>query len=466
MKYTLGLPTFFAAATALSLVACGGGDDGGDDDLPPLFEPQPECSGDSITPYAGTNTSVISFLEIGDLQDGLDLDLDGDPDNKLAAVGAVAREPIEDALAQYDLLIPMEFFDLDGGATDACVKFALYLGVYKHDNDEDGEDTAVDGGDCDDTNGAVPTAEIPGNRIDDDCDGIADEVDDGSGGQVPPDDTEDLDGDGVTLGQGDCDDSVETGAAVTPGTPEICGDGRDNDCDGVADRGSSSAEACDPFDASPDAFDLDPLSFDEAGDPLITFTNGRIEGGKLYAGPSLFQVSIPVIDDFSLELRITGAQIIADVVVEGDTVRLENGQLGGVLDVRTMDELRGLTVDEIMLTPEDSLLDAAFGNVLGALLALPTLPPTAARAGCRTPDIDVDRDGLEAFCDSDTTDMIKTIDLCVDGDGTEIWDEVDAQGVVTMHCTQALDADGVPRFRDGVSVELNFATTAAILNAP
>lgn len=466
MKYRFDFTTLMAAALALPLVACGGDDPAGDDDLPDLFEPQPACEGDEIVPFAGQNQSVISFLEIGDLQDGLDLDGDGDPDNKLAAVGSVAREAIEDALTEYDLLIPLEFFDLDGGAADECVKFSLYLGIYKQDADADGADTAVEDGDCDDTSNARPAAEIAGNRIDDDCDGIADEVDDGMGGQVPPEDTQDLDGDGVTLGDGDCDDSVETGAAVTPGEPEICGDGRDNDCDGVADRGSSSAEACDPFDDTPNAFDIDPLSFDDDGAPLIAFDNGKIEGGKLYAGPSLFQVSIPVIDDFSLDLKITGAQIIADVVVDGDVVRLENGQLGGVLDAQTADNIRGLTVDEIMLTPEDSLLDAAFANVLGALLALPALPPEHPRAGCKTPDIDVDRDGLEAFCDSNLDDEIKTVDLCIDGDGTEYWDEVDGQGNVTKHCTEFTDDSGKPLFKDGISVELNFATTGAILNQP
>jgi hypothetical protein len=44
---------------------------------------------------------------------------------------------------------------------------------------------------------------------------------------------EDQDGDGSSTCDRDCDDDDP---AVFPGQPEVCGDGRDNDCDGVADQ--------------------------------------------------------------------------------------------------------------------------------------------------------------------------------------------------------------------------------------
>lgn len=460
MKYALGLVASLGAV-ALPLAGCGG-DDG---PRPPLFEPRPECEGDAIVPFAGDHQNVISFIEIGDAEDGFDLDgaddLDGpdEPDNKLAAVGSLAREAIEDALTEYELIIPFEFFDLDGTSADECVKFGVYLGVYKQDGDEDGRDTAVPDGDCDDTRATSREGmpELDGNYVDDDCDGLADEVTDKAGGETPSTDVVDHDADGVTLADGDCDDSVETGAMATPGAAETCGDRLDNDCDGVAD-GSPDGTTCNPYDETPDEIAVDPLSF-EGGEPLIVFDSGRIEGGKLYAGPSIFSVAVPVIDGLTLDLRITGAQIEADVMMIGDSVGLANGRLGGVIDSQTADNIRGLTVEEIGLTPENSLLDAIYANLLGTLLSLKATGPDHAYPGCKMPDIDVDRDGLEVFCDSDPNDDDKSVDICIDGDGTVITD-ADAGG----DCTDVTDeATGRPRFADGISVELNFSTVPTIL---
>jgi hypothetical protein len=458
--------SLYLLATALLLPvlpACGGGDD-----RPPLFEPQPACEGDPIVAFAGDHQDLISFIEIGTEEDGFDLDGADDPDcspaddpcalpdNKLSPVGALAGGPIQDAVDAYDILIPVEFFDLPSvESSDSCVKFALYLGHYKTDGDTDGQDTTVDGGDCDDTRGASAhgNPEIPDNLLDDDCDGAAD----GSPATPSANDV-DNDLDTFSPAEGDCDDSTETGAASYPGAVEVCADGLDNDCDGVADRGGDP-NVCDPYTTT-QTVDIDPLALDDHGDPLIAFDNGVITDGKLTAGPSIFAIKIPTgLGDLALDLRITGATIEADISEDAAGVHMTNGRLGGVLDVHTMDTIRGLTVEQINLLPEDSLLDAMFANILGTFIGLQH-SKLEGHTGCEIPDIDVDRDGIEAFCDSDPSDDDKSVDICVDGDGTVIMDSGDTQ------CTDALLPDGTPRFVDGVSVELNFTTNPSILRAP
>jgi len=84
--------------------------------------------------------------------------------------------------------------------------------------DLDGDGWSVADGDCDDNDASVhPEAPEQCDGVDNNCDGTVDEgVDD------------DLDGDGVTPCDGDCDD---TNADTYPGAAEVC-DGEDNDCDG------------------------------------------------------------------------------------------------------------------------------------------------------------------------------------------------------------------------------------------
>jgi hypothetical protein len=80
----------------------------------------------------------------------------------------------------------------------------------------------------------VPTGEVCGNGVDDNCNGMVDE-------------NVDMDGDGFTTCGGDCCDSVTDGcgnpALVNPGAFEVPGNNVDDDCDGKVDE--SSAAPCD-----------------------------------------------------------------------------------------------------------------------------------------------------------------------------------------------------------------------------
>ena len=437
-----------------ALAACGGSDS----TPKQLFTPKPECKGDPVTPYMGRYPQVIDKLGVGLPTDGFDLNGDGKPDNKLGGVSSLAQSAIDNSIANYEIVIPLEMFDEPTVAEDSCVKFPIYLGKFDPDSDGDGKRPGISGGDCNDKDPTVGPGmpEIPGNFKDDDCDGKVDE--DASGN--PSTDTMDHDGDGVTIAAGDCDD---TNPMVHPGMAEICGDGLDNDCDGVADRsvdGSGNVTACSAY--APDAdIPLDPRSFDMSGKPAIAFTDGTISKTlQLEAGPSKFDVTIPVTGGITLDLAITGATIQGDVQPDGT---IKNGKLGGVLDARTADNIRGLDISQIMLTPNDSLLDATFANILGStLLQLPLANEKIQKMypGCRTPDIDVDGDGLEAFCSSNPDATDKVADVCIDGDGTVIKSTYDSNGNILTHCAQAVDKNGKPRFVDGISVELNFTTTA------
>jgi hypothetical protein len=429
----------------LLLVAACGSDGAGE-----LFTPKPECTGQAVEAFTGSHPQVISKLAIGSVEDGFDLDHDGKPDNKMAAVSSLAQESIDSSFKNYDILIPIEYFDFDTVAADTCVKFAIYIAKYVTDTDDDGDKAFVHNGDCNDKVAAIKrgATEDMNDGIDNDCDGLADE----DAQNAPSNKGIDDDTDGQTIAQGDCNDHNNT---IKKGAAEICGDGLDNDCDGVADRtedGAGNATACSPFDSGKADLTLDPLSL-SGNQPLIAFKDGTVDSSlKLVAGPSVFSVNIPVYEGLDLELRISGATIEGTLAADGTTM---NGRLGGVIGSNTADTIRGLDVSQIGLTPENSLLDATFANLLGPLLALPKASMAILKKypNCRTPDIDVDGDGLEAFCDSNLNDDDKSVDVCIDGDGTEIKD-TDA-----LECGLAMK-DGKPRFVDGISVEMNFQTTA------
>lgn len=441
------------------------------------FASVPECMGPAVAFKKGEHSLVISSIQIAAANQGFDLDGDGNKDNKLGALSSIANSQLEDTFnLNHDVVIPMEFFGPTSGDSD-CTKFSFYLGQFLQDRDMDGADTnwqtESDGakGDCNDQDKSVHRGQPEDltNRIDDDCDGFADNM----AKKKPPTDTDDKDGDGVTLAQGDCDDRatspmVPVGTDMVPlaklrhpaatgiaAAPERC-DGLDYNCDGIPDNGPD----CDPFGDANVKIPIQKVALDAMNNPLLVFNNGKVKGGKLSAGPSVFRVAVPVSSDAVLDLELSGAHIEGTFRNQNGRVYLDDAMLGGVLEVVSLARLDKIKISGF-LTPPQSLFDAVWASSgLATVLML-----KRDMDGHVLPDMDVDGDGIETFWASDPNATPALVDTCRDGDGTIIknGDTSYPNDDPMKRCVFAKDSKGNFRFVDGVSAALKFKAVPAQL---
>ena len=182
-----------------------------------------DCGGDDCDD--GDPAVNIDFLE---LCDGVDNDCDGLIDNR-DVDGDDHWGCGGDDCDDNDPSTYLGAQELADGRDNNC-DGTIDEGTAWADDDGDGycEGPALCGdgsqpGDCDDTDATVAPdlPEVCGNGLDNDCSGVADD--------------EDLDGDGYydpACGGLDCNDSDAT---INPQAPELCGNGVDDDCSGGAD---------------------------------------------------------------------------------------------------------------------------------------------------------------------------------------------------------------------------------------
>jgi hypothetical protein len=425
------------------------------------FKPVPECMGAAVVPFTGDRQMVVSTLGIADPGQGFDLDLDGKIDNKLGPLASLANAQINTSFKKgHDIVIPVEMFGYMGQADSMCTKMAFYLGQVNKDRDGDGKNTNWSNGDCMDTDPTIhPGAvEIMDNRVDDDCDGFADNAMPMSKPTGPGSD-QDLDGDGVTPAQGDCDDRNDAehlalAKSRHPGAKDICDDGIDQDCDGIPDNDPS----CDPFGDNNVKIDLQSASFVDATAmplvPNIAFKEGVVMANVLSAGPDLFSINVPFRGGMPLSLQLTGARVQMTLSDDGSKTHAMGGLLGGVLNAASLSQISGIDAGGV-IKADQSLLDAVFVGPVATILGL-----DQDMDNHYLPDIDVDGDGLETFYNSNgpLPSGSIVVDTCKDGDGTIVMSTPD------LPCPLAKDKNGKPRFVDGLSAALRFTAVPAQLN--
>lgn len=214
-----------------------------------------------------------------------------------------------------------------------------------------------------------------------------------------------------------------------------------------------AAPPCDFTDGILDRVSLDAASI-VAGVPVSRLRDLRADpdGIVRLTGPGYLELSFPfvnsIFDTVSGFVFPLSTSHVAGVLTPAGAQTLH---LAGVLQAFRLGQLPAPVSEELGTEPGDSELDAIFANHFGSQLGLLT-----NAQGCRRADIDMDGDGLEAFCDDDEHDGVHRVSRCIDGSGVELQDG--DNGVAD--CSQAMK-HGRPRFVDGISAQLELSAGPA-----
>ncbi len=231
-----------------------------------------------------TDTTVTNICRLlqsldqdGNLQNGIQItaqiraEVDGRAIDFNLSISQFENHPA--IVGLFDTLNALNLFTADTPRQLISAAVAQnHLRATLNNPDIDGDGYTESQGDCNDQDVAINPGviDICGDGIDQDCSG-SDQVCD----PLDPD----TDGDGYTESQGDCNDY---NAAINPGVIDICGDGIDQDCSG-------SDQVCDPLDPDIDGDGytesqgdcndhnaaINPVAIDICGDSIDQDCNGE-----------------------------------------------------------------------------------------------------------------------------------------------------------------------------------------------
>jgi hypothetical protein len=104
-------------------------------------------------------------------------------------------------------------------------------------------------------------------------------------------------------------------------------------------------------------FIISMSSFNEDCSTMISFDNAVINGTTLTAGGAdgLFQLSLPITDEIVLALVVTRAQLVAEVEMEGDTIKSITGILAGAVPKKALEQAIDAIDEESLPISKDAI---------------------------------------------------------------------------------------------------------------